>query len=464
MPTPSPDATVAPPAAADLLPGIRGLSGPGLAERLTTWIEQGALPPGTRLPTIDDVAAASGLGRSTVAGAWSLLVDRGLVRTRRRGGTFVVGPAGAAPADPAIPGAPPAFDGWSGVDLASAHPAPERLPDLLDAFAHSLRRPQTNSLQREAITPDLLDAVRPLWPFEAQEWVTVSGAGEATLLTAEAATPAGGRIAVQQPAVSGTIGNLRSVGFDVVGVDSDPCGPLPDSLDRALRGGARTFVHQPGGEFTLTGATTGARLGELADVLAAHPDTSVLEEDVLGPLAPTRSAGLGPLLPGRVLRITSFCRAYGLDLRTTVVGGARDVVLGVRRLRSHGILAQSRILQNAIAHLLTTPAVGELVDASARWYAGRADALATALARHGVATAIPPGGFVVWFPVENEDEALAELGRQGIVLPPSSRVYATPPERAWLRVATPQLPAAPERIDQLAATLAGAAQAAVLSG
>ncbi|MFE7506503.1 aminotransferase class I/II-fold pyridoxal phosphate-dependent enzyme [Promicromonospora sp. NPDC057488] len=464
MTTTGPDAAGTTPATpTDLIASVRGVSGPALAEQLTEWIEQGVLAPGTRLPTIEEVAHASGLGRSTVAGTWSLLVDRGLVTTRRRGGTIVAGPTGA-PTWPRA-GETPVFAGWSSVDLSSAHPTTDRLPDLLEAFAHSLREPQTNSLRREAITPALLDAVRQDWPFDAAEWVTVSGAGEATLLTAEAATAPGGLIAVQEPAVSGTIGNLRSVGFEVVGVASDAAGPLPDALERALAAGARTFVYQPGGEFSLEGGVTTARLAELAAVLTEHaPDAWVLEEDVLGPLAPVRPPSLGALLPGRVVRITSFCRAFGLDLRTTVVGGSRDVVLGVRRLRSHGILAQSRILQNALAYLLATPSVGTLVADSGRWYADRARDLARALAARDVRTATPPGGLVLWLRAENEDEALVELGARGIVLTPSSRTFVTPPRPAWLRVATPQIPADPERVEELAEALAGAARGALLAG
>lgn len=449
-----------------LLGQVRGTSGPGLAETVTARIEDGSLAPGTRLPTIGEIAAAAGLGRSTVAGVWSLLRDRGLVQTRRRGGTTVVGPSSATHPGPWPTAGPPIpFTGWSGVDLSSAHPSPDRLPDLLEAFAHSLREPETNALQREAITPALREAVAARWPFEAQEWVTVSGAGEATLLTAEAATPAGGLVAVAEPAVSGTVGNLRAVGFALVGVDSDADGPVPASLERALRAGARTVVLQPGGQFTRLGGTAPQRLVELAEVVTrVAPDAWVLEEDVLGPLATTAPASLGELLPCRVVRVTSFCRAYGLDLRTTVVGGAREVVAGVQRLRSHGILAQSRILQNALAHLLGHPAVAEQVAAAAAAYAERGARLASHLQRHGVVTAVPPGGLLVWVRAVNEEEALAELVTRGIVLAPSARTHVDPPQPAWLRVATPQLPADERLLAELAQTLAAAASGAVLAG
>ena len=110
MTTTGPDAaSAAPGTPSDLIASVRGLSGPALAEQLTAWIEQGVLAPGTRLPTIEEVATASGLGRSTIAGTWSLLVDRGLVTTRRRGGTIVAGPA-SAPLWPRA-GEPPVFEG-----------------------------------------------------------------------------------------------------------------------------------------------------------------------------------------------------------------------------------------------------------------------------------------------------------------------------------------------------------------
>lgn len=439
----------------------RGLSGPALTELLTRQIESGELPAGARLPTIEEAVAATGLGRSTVAGVWALLVDRGLVSTRRRGGTRVVGPSDPWPRA----AAPASFAGWAAVDLSSAHPTADHLPDLLDAFAHSLRDPHTNSLLREPITDALRAAVEPSWPFPAQEWVTVSGAGEATLLTAEAATPSGARIAVQEPAVSGTIGNLRSVGYDVVGVASDEHGPRPDSLADALRAGARTFVYQPGSEFTLVSTVTPERLVALAEVVGSvAPDTWIIEEDVLGPLSPAPPVSLGSLLPDRVVRVTSFCRAYGLDLRTTVVGGGREVVTRVRRLRSHGILAQSRILQNALAHLVESPQVSLFVARSARSYARRAQSLRTELERRELATCSPPGELVLWIQVENEEEALAELGARHIGLAPSSRYFAAPPGAAWLRVATPQLPDDPGRVAELADALAAAARGALLAG
>jgi hypothetical protein len=65
---------------------------------------------------------------------------------------------------------------------------------------------------------------------------------------------------------------------------------------------------------------------------------------------------------------------------------------------------------------------------------------------------------------ENEEEALAELATRGIVLAPSARTHVEQPYPAWLRVATPQLPADDDLLAELAQTLASAASGAVLAG
>ena len=66
-----------------------------LAERLERRILGGDWPAGTALPAERDLAASTGLGRSSVREALRILEIRGLVRTRpgRYGGTIVVQPS-----------------------------------------------------------------------------------------------------------------------------------------------------------------------------------------------------------------------------------------------------------------------------------------------------------------------------------------------------------------------------------
>ena len=61
-------------------------------------IRAGRLNPGTRLPTVRDLAGQLGLAANTVARAYRELESAGVVETRGRHGTFIaaVDPAGAA--------------------------------------------------------------------------------------------------------------------------------------------------------------------------------------------------------------------------------------------------------------------------------------------------------------------------------------------------------------------------------
>lgn len=75
-----------------------------LAARLEHEIERGALGPGDRLPTEQQLAAAHGVSRTVVREAVHQLKSRGLLRSRQGSGVFVAAPAGNRPLafDPAV--------------------------------------------------------------------------------------------------------------------------------------------------------------------------------------------------------------------------------------------------------------------------------------------------------------------------------------------------------------------------
>lgn len=60
-----------------------------LRTQITAGIRAGRLPPGTRLPTVRDLAAHLGLAVNTVARAYRELESAGIVETRGRFGSFV---------------------------------------------------------------------------------------------------------------------------------------------------------------------------------------------------------------------------------------------------------------------------------------------------------------------------------------------------------------------------------------
>jgi DNA-binding transcriptional regulator YhcF (GntR family) len=77
-----------------------------LRSQLIDGIRSGTLPPGTRLPTVRELAGQLGLAANTVARTYRELEAAGIVETRGRQGTFV---ARVDPADAAMAAAAQAF-------------------------------------------------------------------------------------------------------------------------------------------------------------------------------------------------------------------------------------------------------------------------------------------------------------------------------------------------------------------
>jgi DNA-binding transcriptional regulator YhcF (GntR family) len=77
-----------------------------LRSQLIDGIRVGTLPPGTRLPTVRELAGQLGLAVNTVARTYRELEAAGIVETRGRFGTFV---ARVDPADAAMAAAAQAY-------------------------------------------------------------------------------------------------------------------------------------------------------------------------------------------------------------------------------------------------------------------------------------------------------------------------------------------------------------------
>lgn len=60
-----------------------------IRSQIVDGVQAGTLAPGTRLPTVRDLAAELGLAVNTVARAYRELESAGVVETRRRFGTFI---------------------------------------------------------------------------------------------------------------------------------------------------------------------------------------------------------------------------------------------------------------------------------------------------------------------------------------------------------------------------------------
>ena len=100
-----------------------------LRARLADEIRSGARPPGSRLPTVRELAAELGLAVNTVARSVKELEEAGLVETRGRRGTFV-----ALHDDPVLRSLQEAAAGFAAAAVKLGVNAEEALAAVADAL------------------------------------------------------------------------------------------------------------------------------------------------------------------------------------------------------------------------------------------------------------------------------------------------------------------------------------------
>jgi DNA-binding transcriptional regulator YhcF (GntR family) len=95
--------------------------------QVSALIAAGGLTAGTRLPAVRSLAADLGLAAGTVARAYKELEQSGLIETRRRNGTVVVGLPVYSASDAGAPGSDASGSGASGASVAEVGAAVEHL-------------------------------------------------------------------------------------------------------------------------------------------------------------------------------------------------------------------------------------------------------------------------------------------------------------------------------------------------
>lgn len=425
----------------------------GIGQAVAGLIRSGEVERGAQLPTIREFARITDTSIGTVLAAWSSLREAGLVETHRRGGTTVA-------LDPVITPHGRPFAGWSAIDLAQSAPDIALQPELGAALLSTLDSKNLNVFGREYMTERLLTAVAPTWPFDPEAWATAGGGTEALLLATAAAAPPGSVVAVDEPVGPGFLDTLRDLQLTAIGVEADEEGPTVDSLREALKHDPVAFIFQPGAPFAVNHAVSARRAQQLAELIGKQTDPVwIVEDDSIGPLSVSESPSLGTHLPRQVIRIRSYCKAFGIDVRTSVLAGSKELIERTIALRSFGVGSNSRILQDALAHLIGSAEAAAAVNTAKSTYAARRAALTNALRDEGVSVRSGPESLVVWVEVNNETDALLSLARQGISVGAGSKSFVQAPSRPLLRISITQLPDEDEPIRQLARTIAQASNA-----
>lgn len=426
---------------------IKGRRANEIAADVEQAVNSGQLQPGAALPPLRDLAVELGVNPNTVAAAYRLLRDRGVIETAGRKGSRVLPRPVTTPRDQITIPVPPGAR-----DLSRGNPDPALLPALAPALALAAATADAHPvLYGDPVAdPGLVSLARAGFLADGVPGgalAVCSGALDSIGRLLNSRLRPGDSVAIEDPGWGSLLDQLPALGLRPAPVRLDDQGPLPDSLAAALAGGARAVVITVRAQNPTGAALTADRAAALREVLARHPETLVIEDDHGHGIVDQPYQPLATSDTPHWAVIRSAAKAYGPDLRLAVTIGDETTigrVLGRQRLDSGWV---SLLLQRTVAELWRTDAAP--ADAVAAAYRARREAVLHALAAHGI-TAYGASGLNVWVPVPDESGVIAALAQRGWVASPGARFRLQSPPAVRLTVST--LP--PELAPALAADLA----------
>jgi DNA-binding transcriptional MocR family regulator len=374
-------------------------------------VRNGDIATGSRMPAVRDLAAVLRVSPATVSAAWGLLRTQNVIEGRGRQGSWIV--------DVIRSPWPKRFETigtfWSKdvLDLSLAIPDPALLPDLGSAIARSVPGANFNTYEREVITPALAVAAAAKWPFVAERFLVTNGGYEGVRLLLSSMLVPGDYVAVADPSAPRLIDILEHVGARIVPVGMDAQGPVPASLRRAMTRQPAIFLYEPRASSRLGITVTPARRDDLANILRGT-ETIVLEDDGAGDIAMGPYSGIGGVLPEQTVLVKSYSKSHGPDLRIAIVGGRAESVESARAILQFGAAWTSRVLQDALAVMLTDDVVAAQVSAAREVYRQRRNSMIELLTDRGVTVMGGNDGLSIAVRVADEHQALLVLASHGI--------------------------------------------------
>ncbi len=428
----------------------------GISAAVNRLVRGGRLVTGDRLPTVRALAAQLGISSATVSEAWQALSSLGVVESRGRAGTFVRNTS--QPSRPVRYLGIGVKSGSAALDLSTSMPDPNLLPVLhraLEALKGSALT-WTSSYLDNPVLPQLEELLREDWPFEAQRMVTVDGALDGLSRVMDQLVHLGDRVAIENPSFPALIDLLEARGAEILAVDVDDFGVVPESLMDALaREPVALFIH-PRAQNPTGASLTPQRITDLVALLQGRR-TWIVEADHSGAISSSPDLSLGNFLPEQTIRIRSHSKSHGPDLRIAAMGGPAEILDPLMSRRMLGPGWTSRILQSLLVELLIDEEAVAAVSHARSVYRRRSQEIRKRLMEQGVQCS-PGDGINIWVEVEEERSALLTLAVAGINVAPGAPFVSEPLPGHHIRITAGLLPDEPDELDAIAHSVVVAAR------
>jgi DNA-binding transcriptional MocR family regulator len=380
---------------------LNGSTAVKIAGSVEAALSGGHAEPGTLLPPVRTLADHLRVSPATVASAYRLLQDRGVVVADGRRGTRI---RSAAPIS--VPREAPVPRGVR--NLADGNPDPALLPDLAAAL---LRLEMSSRLYGEELNdPELLAFAREQFTEDhipSEHVSIVSGAMDGIERVLREHLRAGDRVAVEDPGFTGILDLLNALSLVAVPIPLDDEGILPADLKRVIRS-CDALIVTPRAQNPSGAAFSPRRARELRKVLAARPELLVIEDDHAGAVAGAEYVSIIDRARETWAVVRSVSKSLGPDLRVALLAADSRTHARVEGRQNLGVRWVSHILQRLVILL----ARNRLPARAGRIYTERRKALLKALRERGIA-GHGVSGLNVWIPVAEESTTVQTLLQGG---------------------------------------------------
>src|SRR4051812_9470324 len=217
--------------------GLTGRTAAAIAQSVEAAVRAGGLAPGSVLPPIRALAAELEVNVNTVAAAYRLARERGLVEAAGRAGTRVLARPATTTRQQLGPQPMPGVR-----DLSTGEPDPGLLPPVAVPAGPPVSYAEAG---RSALHPGLEHAARAAFAADAVPvgpLACASGALDAMERVLLAHLRPGDRVAVEDPGWANCLDLLAATGLVADPVPVDDEGPVPEALGAALARGAKACI------------------------------------------------------------------------------------------------------------------------------------------------------------------------------------------------------------------------------
>ena len=435
--------------AAALVPPV-GVAYRDLADQIRLLIVDGRITAGARLPSERELAAATGLSRTTTARVYAELRDAGLLLSRRGSGSVVCVPFAESSASSLI--VTPEDD----AGIAMTYAAPVAPAGLGRAFENAIAR-LPGLLSTTGYLPDGLPVLREMLaaryeerglPTSPDQIIVTSGALGALSLIARTFVEQGDRVLVEAVSYPHAHEAFTTSGARLSTLPVVQHGPwdVETAVDMLASSRHRAAYLIPDFHNPTSAVMPEAAREALARAMRRAGTLAVIDES-------QRDVNLdGIELPPSfgtfdrdAMLVDSASKTFWGGLRVGWIRAPRDLVMPLVQARMTHDLGTAAFEQLVFAEVLQDPE--PVLTSALNGFRTQRDHLVDLLATHlpDLAVSPPAGGLSIWagLPDHNSTRLVAAAREHGLLLTPGPRFFSGAPVagEAHLRLPYTQAPA-----------------------